>query len=65
MEIDTETIMKIENLRIKISEQDTVGIKKDLNLIVEFVKKPEVNTEGVNEFGFGQMYKEDVGKTIL
>ena len=67
MEIDTETIMKIAKLsRIKISEQDTVGIKKDLILIVYFVKKlEEVNTEGIIEFSFGQTYKEDMRKDYI
>ena len=64
MEIDTETVIKIAKLsRIKISEKDSAGIKKDLNLIVEFVKKlEEVNTQGVNEFSFGQTFKEDMRK---
>lgn len=67
MEIDTETIMKIAKLsRIKISEKDTTSIKKDLNLIVEFVKKlEEVNTEGIIEFSFGQTYKEDMRKDYI
>ena len=62
MEINTETVIKIAKLsRIKISEKDSAGIEKDLNLIVEFVKKlEEVNTQGVNEFSFGQTYKEDM-----
>lgn len=67
MEIDTETIMKIAKLsRIKISEKDTTSIKKDLNLIVEFVNKlEEVNTEGIIEFSFGQTYKEDMRKDYI
>ena len=40
MEIDTETVVKIARLsRIKINKGESVDIQKDLNRIVEFVKK--------------------------
>ena len=40
MEIDTETVLKIARLsRIKINEGESADIQKDLNRIVEFVKK--------------------------
>ena len=40
MEIDTETVLKIARLsRIKINESESADIQKDLNRIVEFVKK--------------------------
>ena len=40
MEIDTETVLKIARLsRIKIADSESADIQKDLNRIVEFVKK--------------------------
>ena len=40
MDIDTETVLKIASLsRIKINESESADIQKDLNRIVEFVKK--------------------------
>ena len=64
MEIDTETVLKIAGLsRIKISEGESADIQKDLNRIVEFVKKlGEINIDGIDEFNFGKTNIEDMRK---
>ena len=64
MEIDTETVLKIARLsRIKINESETADIQKDLNRIVEFVKKlGEIDIDGVDEFNFGKTNIEDMRK---
>ena len=64
MEIDTETVLKIARLsRIKISEGESADIQKDLNRIVEFVKKlGEINIDGIDEFNFGKTNIEDMRK---
>ena len=62
MEIDTETVLKIAKLsRIKINESEKADIQKDLNRIVEFVKKlSEIEIDGIGEFKFGETYLEDM-----
>ena len=62
MEIDTETVLKIARLsRIKINDTDSADIQKDLNRIVEFVKKlSEIDVNGVSEFNFGETHLEDM-----
>ena len=62
MEIDTETTLKIARLsRIKITDAESDDIQKDLNRIVEFVKKlGEIDISGVVEFNFGETYLEDM-----
>ena len=62
MEIDTETVLKIARLsRIKITDTDSADIQKDLNRIVEFVKKlSEIDVNGVVEFNFGETHLEDM-----
>ena len=64
MEIDTETVVKIARLsRIKINEDESVDIQKDLNRIVEFVKKlGEIDIDGTDEFHFGKTKIEDMRK---
>ena len=64
MEIDTETVLKIARLsRIKINEGESVDIQKDLNRIVEFVKKlGEIDIDGIDEFSFGKTNIEDMRK---
>ena len=64
MEIDTETVLKIARLsRIKITESETADIQKDLNRIVEFVKKlSEINVDGIDEFNFGETCLKDMRK---
>ena len=64
MEIDTETVLKIARLsRIKINESESADIQKDLNRIVEFVKKlGEVDIERIDEFNFGKTNIEDMRK---
>ena len=64
MEIDTETVLKIARLsRIKINEGESADIQKDLNRIVEFVKKlGEIDIEGIDEFNFGKTNIEDMRK---
>ena len=64
MEIDTETVVKIARLsRIKIKEGESVDIQKDLNRIVEFVKKlGEIDIDGIDEFNFGETNIEDMRK---
>ena len=64
MEIDTETVLKIARLsRIKINEGESVDIQKDLNRIVEFVKKlGEIDINGIDEFNFGKTNIEDMRK---
>ena len=64
MEIDSETVLKIAKLsRIKIDESESADIQKDLNRIVEFVKKlGEIDVEGINEFNFGKTNIEDMRK---
>ena len=62
MEIDTKTVLKIARLsRIKITDSESSDIQKDLNRIVEFVKKlGEVDVDGVGEFNFGKTYLKDM-----
>ena len=64
MEIDTETVVKIARLsRIKINEGESADIQKDLNRIVEFVKKlGEIDIDGIDEFNFGKTSIEDMRK---
>ena len=64
MEIDTETVLKIARLsRIKINEGESADIQKDLNRIVEFVKKlGEIDIDGIDEFNFGKINIEDMRK---
>ena len=64
MEIDTETVLKIARLsRIKINEGQSADIQKDLNSIVEFVKKlGEIDIDGIDEFNFGKTSIEDMRK---
>jgi len=64
MEIDTETVVKIARLsRIKINEGESADIQKDLNRIVEFVKKlGEIDIDGIDEFNFGKTNIEDMRK---
>ena len=64
MEIDTETVLKIARLsRIKINEGESADIQKDLNRIVEFVKKlGENDIDGIDEFNFGKTKIEDMRK---
>ena len=62
MEIDTETVLKIARLsRIKITDSESSNIQKDLNRIVEFVKKlGEIDVDGVSEFNFGKTLLKDM-----
>ena len=64
MEIDTETVLKIARLsRIKINEGESADIQKDLNRIVEFVKKlGEIDIDGIDGFNFGKTNIEDMRK---
>ena len=64
MEIDTETVVKIARLsRIRIDEGESADIQKDLNRIVEFVKKlGEIDIDGIDEFNFGKTNIEDMRK---
>ena len=64
MEIDTETVVKIARLsRIKITDSESADIQKDLNRIVEFVKKlGEIDIDGIDEFNFGKTNIEDMRK---
>ena len=64
MEIDTETVLKIARLsRIKINEGESADIQKDLNRIVEFVKKlGEIDIDGIDEFNFGKTNIEGMRK---
>ena len=64
MDIDTETVLKIARLsRIKINESESADIQKDLNRIVEFVKKlGEIDIDGIKEFNFGKTNIEDMRK---
>ena len=64
MEIDTETVLKIARLsRIKINESESADIQKDLNRIVEFVKKlGEIDIDGIDEFNFGKTNIKDMRK---
>ena len=64
MEIDTETVLKIARLsRIRIDEGESADIQKDLNRIVEFVKKlGEIDIDGIDEFNFGKTNIEDMRK---
>ena len=64
MEIDTETVLKIARLsRIKINEGESADIQKDLNRIVEFVKKlGEIDIDAIDEFNFGKIKVEDMRK---
>ena len=54
--INEKTIKKIAQLaRIKITEDDIIGLQNDLNRIVGFVDKmSEVRIEKVEEFRFGE-----------
>ena len=67
MEIDTETVLKIARLsRIRINEGESADIQKDLNRIVEFVKKlGEIDIDGIDEFNFGKTNIEDMRKDIV
>ena len=62
MEIDTETVLKIARLsRIKITDTESADIQKDLNKIVEFVKKlSEIDVKEISEFNFGETYLADM-----
>ena len=62
MDIDTETVLKVARLsRIKINEGESADIQKDLNRIVEFVKKlGEIDIDGIDEFNFGKTNIEDM-----
>ena len=64
MDIDTETVLKIARLsRIKIKEDESADIQKDLNRIVEFVKKlGEIDIDRIDEFNFGKTNIEDMRK---
>ena len=64
MEIDTETVVKIARLsRIRINEGESADIQKDLNRIVEFVKKlGEIDIDRIDEFNFGKINIEDMRK---
>ena len=64
MEIDTETVVKIARLsRIRINEGESADIQKDLNRIVEFVKKlGEIDIDRIDEFNFGKTNIEDMRK---
>ena len=64
MEIDTDTVLKIARLsRIKITDSESTDIQKDLNRIVEFVKKlGEIDIDGIDEFNFGKTNIEDMRK---
>ena len=64
MEIDTETVLKIARLsRIRINEGESAEIQKDLNRIVEFVKKlGEIDIDRIDEFNFGKTNIEDMRK---
>ena len=64
MEIDTEIVVKIARLsRIRINEAESADIQKDLNRIVEFVKKlGEIDIDGIDEFNFGKTNIEDMRK---
>ncbi len=64
MEIDTETVLKIARLsRIKINDSESADIQKDLNRIVEFVKKlGEIDIDRIDEFNFGKTNIEDMRK---
>ena len=67
MEIDTETVLKIARLsRIKITDSESADIQKDLNRIVEFVKKlSEIDVDGIGEFNFGKTYLKDMRQDSL
>ena len=60
----TETVLKIARLsRIRINEGESADIQKDLNRIVEFVKKlGEIDIDGIDEFNFGKTNIEDMRK---
>ena len=62
MEIDTETVLRIARLsRIKITDSESADIQKDLNRIVEFVKKlNEIDIDEIGEFNFGKTKIEDM-----
>ena len=64
MEIDTETVLKIARLsRIKINDSESADIQKDLNRIVEFIKKlSEIDVDVIGEFNFGKTNLEDMRK---
>jgi aspartyl-tRNA(Asn)/glutamyl-tRNA(Gln) amidotransferase subunit C len=62
MEIDTETVLRIARLsRIKITDSESADIQKDLNRIVEFVKKlSEIDVDGIGQFNFGKTTIENM-----
>jgi aspartyl-tRNA(Asn)/glutamyl-tRNA(Gln) amidotransferase subunit C len=62
MEIDTETVLRIARLsRIKITDSESADIQKDLNRIVEFVKKlSEIDVDGIAQFNFGKTTIENM-----
>ncbi len=64
MEIDTETVLRIARLsRIKITDSESADIQKDLNRIVEFVKKlSEIDVDEIGQFNFGKINIEDMRK---
>ena len=64
MEIDTETVLRIARLsRIKITVSESADIQKDLNRIVEFVKKlSEIDVDEIDQFNFGKINIEDMRK---
>ena len=64
MEIDTETVLRIARLsRIKITDSESLDIQKDLNRIVEFVKKlGEIDVDEISQFNFGKINIEDMRK---
>jgi aspartyl-tRNA(Asn)/glutamyl-tRNA(Gln) amidotransferase subunit C len=57
-------VLKIARLsRIKINESESADIQKDLNRIVEFVKKlGEIDIDRIDEFNFGKTNIEDMRK---
>ena len=67
MEIDTEAVLKIARLsRIKITNSEAANIQKDLNRIVDFVKKlGEIDVDGVGEFNLGKIHLKDMRQDNL
>ena len=67
MEIDTETVIKIAKLsRIQINDKECIDIQKDLNRIVEFVKKlGEIDVSGISEFNFGKTHLKDMRQDVV
>ena len=60
-------MLKIARLsRIQITDSESADIQKDLNRIVEFVKKlGEIDVEEISEFNFGQIYLKDMRQDIV